>query len=119
MILTGIADEAGKDLATQINTHQELGWSCIELRLVDGQNVCTAMSAEAFERVMEQLRTVGMKVACFAPAIGNWSRKITDDFETDRRELLTATGRMKRPERRVHPYHELGAGRGGPGVLAR
>lgn len=96
MILTGIADEAGKDLATQIRAHQELGWSAIELRLVDGQNVAGEMDDAAFSRLVTPLRDAGMTVTCFASAIGNWSRTITDDFEIDRRELLTAAKRMKR-----------------------
>ena len=36
MYYSGIADEAGKDLATQIRAHKELGWSHIEMRTVDG-----------------------------------------------------------------------------------
>ena len=30
MFLTGIADESGKDIHTQIKAHKELGWDKIE-----------------------------------------------------------------------------------------
>ena len=36
---TGFADEAEKTLAGQISTLKEVGWSAIELRLIDGKNV--------------------------------------------------------------------------------
>ena len=96
MIVTGIADEAGADLRTQIRAHQELGWDAIELRLVDGDNCAGALSDEKFEQVAEQIEAAGMQVTCFASAIGNWSRNIRDDFQTDVDELKTAIPRMQR-----------------------
>jgi hypothetical protein len=36
---TGFADEAEKTLDEQISTLKEVGWSAIELRLIDGKNV--------------------------------------------------------------------------------
>ena len=53
MILTGIADEAGKDIKTQIKAHKELGWDTIELRLVDGKNVACALPEDEFKAVAD------------------------------------------------------------------
>ena len=48
MYFAGISDEAGTDLATQIKAHQELGWTHIELRNIDGTCI-TDLSDEEFE----------------------------------------------------------------------
>ena len=94
MYFSGIADEAGVGIEAQIETHRELGWNHIELRLVNGVNVCQ-LPENDFEKVKTALNKGGMKVSAFASAIGNWSRAITDDFEVDRQELETAIPRMK------------------------
>ena len=96
ILLSGISDEAGKDIDTQIRAHKELGWSGIELRLVDGDNVAGALLDDAFETVAEKIEAAGLQVTCFASAIGNWSRNIRDDFAQDIEELKTAIPRMKR-----------------------
>ena len=43
---TGFPDEAEKSLADQISTLKEVGWSAIELRLIDGGNVCDQTDEE-------------------------------------------------------------------------
>ena len=96
MIVTGIADEAGGDIQTQIRAHKELGWDAIELRLVDGDNCAGALSNEKFAEVADQIETAGLQVTSFASAIGNWSRNIRGDFQLDVDELTTAIGRMQR-----------------------
>jgi len=96
MILSGIADEAGKDLATQIRAHKELGWNAIDLRTVDGKNVAGELSDRDFDAVADCVLENGMEVPCFASALGNWSRNITDDFAVDVQELKTAIPRMQR-----------------------
>ena len=50
MILTGIADEAGMDIQTQVKAHKELGWSDIEIRAVDDGTNLTDISDEEFEK---------------------------------------------------------------------
>jgi len=40
MILTGIADEAGVSLETQIKATRELGWKHIEMRAVESAWLC-------------------------------------------------------------------------------
>ena len=39
MYLTGFADEAAQDLATQIKATKELGWNAIESRNINGKNI--------------------------------------------------------------------------------
>ena len=52
--LTGFADEAEKTLAGQISTLREVGWSAIELRLIDGKNVCD-FTDEEWKRTWDRL----------------------------------------------------------------
>ena len=53
MIISGIADESGADLATQIKAHQELGWQHIELRLIKGRNIAGELSEAEFAVVRD------------------------------------------------------------------
>ena len=39
MFLTGFADEAGKDIFTQIKATRLLNWRHIEMRMVNGKNL--------------------------------------------------------------------------------
>lgn len=96
IILSGLSDEAGPDIESQIAVHQELGWNHMELRLVDGKNVAGELSEAAFERVAGSIEQSEMEVTCFASAIGNWSRHIRDDFSVDRNELKNTIPRMNR-----------------------
>lgn len=94
MFFTGISDEAGPDLDTQIRAHEELGWNHLELRQVDGRNV-TALPDGDFDRLCETLANADMKVACFASAIANWARPITCDVQIDVDDLKGAIPRMQ------------------------
>jgi len=95
MIFSGIADEAGSDILSQVKAHKELGWQHIELRLVDGKNVAGAVSDQEFDLIRKVLDENEMQVTGFASAIGNWSRHINDDFNVDLDELKTAAKRMR------------------------
>lgn len=95
MFFSGIADEAGRDIATQIRAHQELGWDHIELRMVDGKNI-TQLSDPEFETVVRALESAGMQVSCFGSAIANWARPITCDPQIDIADLKQAIPRMQR-----------------------
>lgn len=95
MFYTGIADEAGKDLDTQIKAHQELGWTYIEPRMI-GDACITDLSDEHFEAALIRLDAAGMKIAGFAAQIANWSRPIDGDFQVDVDELQRAIGRMQK-----------------------
>lgn len=106
MFFSGISDEAGKDIDTQIRAHQELGWMHLELRLVDGVNI-TALPDAQFDVVCERVAAAGMQVSCFGSAIANWARPITIDAQVDIDDLKAAIPRMKRlnvPYIRVMSY---------------
>ncbi|MFO7637047.1 MAG: sugar phosphate isomerase/epimerase family protein [Clostridia bacterium] len=95
MIITGISDESGKDIATQIKAHKELGWDTLELRIHNGINASTTKFPDKeFDEVRRQLDKNGMGVTCFASAIGNWSRNIRGDFSVDTEDLKIAAKRM-------------------------
>lgn len=95
MEFSGIADEAGAHIETQVKAHSELGWGLIELRNIDG--VCiTDLPDREFDRVLGLCTGAGIRISCFASQIGNWSRPITGDFETDKAELARAIPRMKK-----------------------
>jgi sugar phosphate isomerase/epimerase len=95
MFPSGISDEAGKDIQTQIRAHRELGWNHIELRLVDGTNI-TQIDDRAFGTIADTLDAAGLRVSCFGSAIANWARPITSDERIDRDDLKRAIPRMKR-----------------------
>jgi sugar phosphate isomerase/epimerase len=94
MFFSGISDEAGKDIATQIRAHDELGWEHLELRMVDGENICALTDAK-FDAIHEALAAAGKKVSCFGSAIANWARPITGDPQIDYDDLQRAMPRMR------------------------
>jgi sugar phosphate isomerase/epimerase len=95
MYLSGIADEAGKPIDTQIRAHTELGWKHIEIRNVDGVNLASPDMPEAtFEAIREKVTEAGLQVSCFASELANWARPISGDFQLDVDQLRTAVPRM-------------------------
>jgi sugar phosphate isomerase/epimerase len=94
MNFSGIADEAGKSLATQIRAHKQLGWNYIEVRNVDGTQF-TDITDQQFDHACAQLADAGIKVSAFASGIANWATKITDPFENSTRTLQRAIRRMQ------------------------
>lgn len=95
MYYSGISDEAGQPIETQIRAHKELGWNHVELRLVDNTNI-TQLSDDDFDRVCDALAAADMQVSCFGSAIANWARPITCDPQIDRDDLRQAIPRMQR-----------------------
>lgn len=95
MYYTGISDEAGQALETQIKAHNELGWEHLELRMVDGVNI-TQLDDSAFDKLCDDLAAAGKKVSCFGSAIANWARPITCDPQIDQDDLQQAIPRMQR-----------------------
>ncbi|MDB6076664.1 MAG: Xylose isomerase domain protein barrel [Akkermansiaceae bacterium] len=95
MKLTGFADEAGRDLATQIRATRELGWSAISARAIDGVNLHELPQAR-FEEVADQLDAAGIQVPEFGSIIANWGKKIGSDFEITLTEIDRAIPRMQR-----------------------
>lgn len=95
MFYSGISDEAGPDIQTQIKAHRELGWTHLELRMVNGVNL-TQLEDSAFDSVCTAIAGADMSVSCFASAIANWARPITCDPSVDENDLLNAIPRMHR-----------------------
>ncbi len=97
--LTGIADEAGAALDVQIKAHKELGWDSIEMRGVELDGVkgnLHEIPEAAFDKVCETLAAANMKVCGFGSLIGNWAKKITDDFSITEAEIDRAIPRMQK-----------------------
>jgi len=92
--MSGIADEGAKTIDEQLAIHRDFGWTSIELRTVNGINVCS-MSDEAFAGVRDAVDAAGFRVPAFGSAIANWSRPVDGDFARDRDELLRAVPRMR------------------------
>ena len=95
--LSGLADEAADDIDGQIAAHKALGWSAIELRLLNGKQFSgPAVSDDEFKQAVDKIEAAGMRVSSYASAIGNWSRPITGDFATDLSDLKVLIPRMQR-----------------------
>ena len=95
MFFSGISDEAGQAIETQIRAHKELGWTHLELRCVDSVNL-TLLPDDQFDRVYDAVTEAGMTVSCFSSAVANWARPITCDPQTDIDDLRGAIPRMHR-----------------------
>ncbi|NLV42395.1 MAG: sugar phosphate isomerase/epimerase [Candidatus Hydrogenedentes bacterium] len=95
MFFSGISDESGQPIQTQIQAHAELGWKHLELRAVDSVNL-TQLSDAAFDAVYAAVTEAGMGVSCFSSAIANWARPVTGDFTVDVEDLKRAVPRMRR-----------------------
>jgi sugar phosphate isomerase/epimerase len=95
MFFSGIADEAGNDMETQLKAQQELGWKHIELRNISGVGVAD-LCDRAFDEVAERLGEAGLGVSCFASQLCNWGRPISKHPDIDRHELARAIPRMQR-----------------------
>ena len=94
--LTGFADEAAADIAGQIRATQQLGWTNIESRAVNGKNLHD-LPEEDFDAVYGALSEAGIRVNCFGSAIANWSKHLrTVPFESDLESAKRAVTRMKR-----------------------
>jgi len=91
MKFTGIADEAGSDIHTQIQATRTLGWDSIELRNVSVNNSAAASIHEIpqsdFENVADVLQKDSMNVCGIGSTIGNWAHPIDDPFEITLEEL--------------------------------
>jgi sugar phosphate isomerase/epimerase len=97
---TGIADEAGNALATQIRATRELGWKHIEMRNVEvpgfpNGNVHDIPEA-AFKQVVAEVADAGLSIVAFGSSIGNWASQITDPFEITMERVERAIPRMQR-----------------------
>ena len=77
--LSGLADEAADDIAGQIAAHQALGWSALELRLLNGKQFSgPAVSDDEFKRAVDKIEAAGMRVSSYASAIGHATLPLKD-----------------------------------------
>ncbi|PJB61801.1 MAG: hypothetical protein CO095_19970, partial [Armatimonadetes bacterium CG_4_9_14_3_um_filter_58_7] len=97
MFISGIADEAGQDIATQVKANKELGWSHIEVRNVNETNL-TDVPDDGFDQILRAVTDAKLQISCFASRIANWAKDISDpsSFESDQEELARAIPRMKK-----------------------
>ena len=95
MYFTGFADEAARDLTTQIKATKEIGWSRISARGVNGSNI-HELPEEEFNRVADQLDEAGIIIPEFGSLIGNWGKSIDTDFDLTLAEVKRAIPRMQR-----------------------
>ena len=95
MKLTGFADEAAPDLATQIKATKELGWQYISARGIDGKNIHD-LSEPEFDTACGQLEDAGIRIAEFGSLIGSWSKRIDSDFKITLDEVERCIPRMQR-----------------------
>src|SRR5882672_4660373 len=100
MFLSGIADEAGSNIDTQIKAARELGWKNIEARVVEVTgypkgNIHDIPDA-AFDQLCGKLDAAGIRINCFGSAIANWGKKIDQPFDTSLAEARRAIPRMQR-----------------------
>src|SRR5688572_13205513 len=97
MIFTGISDEAGALIDTQIKATRELGWKYIEARNVEVPGFPKSnlhdIAEPAFAIAVEKLKDAGVGVYCFGSTIANWAKKIDQPF--DLAEVERAIPRMK------------------------
>ncbi len=91
---TGFTDEAERSLEGQISTLREVGWSAIELRLIDGKNVCD-FTDEEWKGAWDRLQAEKIQIVGFGGQIANWARPIDSDFNLDIDELKRVAPRMR------------------------
>lgn len=121
MYYSGITDEAGEAIETQIRVTKELGWSHLELRKVQVKDHPAAMvhdvSEEDFDCVADLINEAGLQVSCFSSAIGNWQKSITDPFDSSLAEAERCISRMKKmgtPYVRMMSFKPICDGNGRP-----
>ena len=95
MYFTGFADEAARDLTTQIKATKEIGWTRISARGVNGSNL-HELPEDEFNAVADQLDEAGITVPEFGSLIGSWGKPISSDFAITLGEIERAIPRMKR-----------------------
>ncbi len=83
-ILSAFADEAGEDMDTQIEALQTAGIDHIDLRVVDGINICD-LPIDHAEKVAKKLEAANIKVWMYGSPIGKID--IADDFAIDAKKL--------------------------------
>lgn len=100
MFLTGIGDEAGSRLESQLAAARELGWTTLELRGVQVEGFPKAnfhdLPEAAFDRAVAQLEAAGIGVCCFGSTIMNWAKTVETPWDVTLAEVARCIPRMQR-----------------------
>lgn len=92
--LSGFTDEVSSDLETQIEASRALGWSLLDLRTLEGENVVD-LTDELFEEAVERLSEARIEVSSFGSALANWGRSVETPLEDELTQLRRAARRMR------------------------
>jgi len=84
--MSGVSDEAGKNLSDQVSAHQALGWNYIELRNIYGIPI-DSLTNEQCQKTIWVLKNSGLSVNCIASRLGNWQRTVDFKMSTEELEL--------------------------------
>ena len=99
MILTGIGDEAGNTIDTQIDALRQLGWRHVEMRGVEVPGFKKAnfhdIPDAAFDIAAGKLRAAGIQVHCFGTTILNWAKDLSTPWEVTVAEVDRCIPRMQ------------------------
>ena len=100
MIFTGIGDEAGNRLDSQIQATQELGWQHLEARNLELPGFPKAnlhdLPDSAFDLAVDRLNAAGVRVYCFGSTVMNWAKRVADPFDLTLAEVARCVPRMQR-----------------------
>lgn len=100
MFLTGIGDEAGSRLESQIAAACELGWTTLEMRGVQVGGFPKAnlhdLPDAAFDRAVSQLEAAGIGVCCLGSTIMNWAKTVDTSWDVTLAEVARCIPRMQR-----------------------
>ncbi len=100
MILTGISDEAGASLDSQIQATLDLGWKHLEMRAVEVPGFPKGnfhdIPDKAFSLACDKLQATGISVYCFGSGVMNWQKNITTPFEITLAEVNRCIPRMQK-----------------------
>ena len=100
MILTGIGDEAGNRLDSQIQATRELGWQHLEARNLELPGFPKAnlhdLPDSAFDLAVDRLNAAGVRVYCFGSTVMNWAKRVADPFDLTLAEVARCVPRMQR-----------------------
>ena len=83
MYLTGFADEAGKDIDTQIKATLELGWKNIELRAIGEKNLAFSPDLVANSRISYEM-VKNFKAECISKFV---SKQYIDNTSNNDRSI--------------------------------
>ena len=100
MYLTGVGDEAGTLIDTQINATRELGWQHLEARTVQVPGFPAGnihdIPEPAFDLLVDKVGNAGVQICCFGSTIANWGKKIDQPNDASMAEARRAIPRMQR-----------------------